>query len=72
MFSCEFCEISNNIFFDRTPLVAASEHFGTKLFHKANTKLTRTDFCDLFVIAKNVFAILHKFVSVAASKWKSN
>ena len=25
VFSCEFCEISKNIFFDRTPLVAASE-----------------------------------------------
>ena len=24
MFSCEFCEISNNTFFYRTPLVAAS------------------------------------------------
>ena len=37
-------------------------------FTKQNTKLTRTDFCDLFVIAKKVFAILDKFVSVAASK----
>ena len=26
VFSCEFCEISNNTFFDRTPLVAASEN----------------------------------------------
>ena len=25
MFSCEFCEISKNTFFHRTPLVAASE-----------------------------------------------
>ena len=25
--SCEFCEISKNTFFDRTPLVAASEDF---------------------------------------------
>ena len=25
MLSCEFCEISNNTFFYRTPLVAASE-----------------------------------------------
>ena len=37
-------------------------------FTKQNAKLTRTDFCDLFVIAKKVFAILDKFVSVAASK----
>ena len=27
MFSCEFCEISRNIFFQGTPLVAASEYF---------------------------------------------
>ena len=26
VFSCEFCEISKNTFFDRTPLVAASEY----------------------------------------------
>ena len=26
VFSCEFCEISKNTFFYRTPLVAASEH----------------------------------------------
>ena len=27
VFSCEFCEISKNIFSYRTPLVAASENF---------------------------------------------
>ena len=27
MFSCEFCEISKNIFLHRTPLVAASDNF---------------------------------------------
>ena len=27
MFSCEFCEISKNIFFQGTPLVATSEYF---------------------------------------------
>ena len=27
MFSCEFCEISKNTFFYRTPPVAASAHF---------------------------------------------
>ena len=27
MFSCEFCEISKNTFFHRTPLVAASGYF---------------------------------------------
>ena len=26
VFSCEFCEISKNTFYYRTPLVAASEH----------------------------------------------
>ena len=35
VFSCEFCEISKNIFFHRTPLVAASGYFGINLlrFH---------------------------------------
>ena len=27
VFSCEFCEISKNTFFHRTPLVAASEQY---------------------------------------------
>ena len=27
VFSCEFCEISKNSFFHRTPVVAASEFF---------------------------------------------
>ena len=27
VFSCEFCEISKNTFFYRTPLVAASEYY---------------------------------------------
>ena len=26
VFSCEFCQISKNTFFNRTPLVVASEH----------------------------------------------
>ena len=31
VFSCEFCEISKNIFLHKTPLVAASELYSQKL-----------------------------------------
>ena len=34
VFSCEFCEISKNTYFYRTPLVAASVHI-----HKEHTKV---------------------------------
>ena len=32
MFSCEFCEISKNTFFYRTPLVAASQYIPAQLY----------------------------------------
>ena len=38
VFSCEFCEISKNIFFYRTPLVAASEQKVMNLINKNNKK----------------------------------
>ena len=33
VFSCEFCEISKNTFFHRTPLVAASKMTGLQDFY---------------------------------------
>ena len=39
MFSCEFCEISHNIFFDRTSLVATSVSGGTQNSEKFSSKL---------------------------------
>ena len=38
VFSCEFCEISKNTFFYRTPLVAASEQKVMNLINKNNKK----------------------------------
>ena len=49
MFSCEFCEISKNIFYYRTPLVAASTVFlfGRCMFLNSNDG-------QLFVGASNI------------------
>ena len=39
MFSCEFCEIFKNIFFHRTPLVAASEKLKAEaVFRRCSVK----------------------------------
>ena len=45
VFACEFCEISKNIFFYRTPLVAASGTFPKHLGKKLKFQKTETPFC---------------------------
>ena len=47
VFSCEFCEISKNNFFNRTPLVAASEN-------RYQTSLCAIAFLDYTCKSKNV------------------
>ena len=59
VFSCEFCEIFNINFFNRTSLVAAS----AKFYHKTKqnfTKFTRKHLCQsLCEIFKNTFFTEH-------------
>ena len=47
MFSCEFCEISKNSFFHRTPLVAASVLKITKMAWIVKKTVITVDFWKL-------------------------
>ena len=59
VFSCEFCEISKNTFFYRTPLPAAFGLRHATLLKETPTKVFSCEFCEVF--KNNLFTELFFF-----------